>query len=100
MSDALTNKYAWLHTRRQSSDRLHYCPGVTFETWDSWWDEGSMPGYGAPELDTACGRRLAMTLPGLFSRMGMPRCAHCCDRLGIPRGAGAPLNDLTLRGAG
>jgi hypothetical protein len=29
--------------------------------------------------------------------MGMQRCAHCCDRLGIARGLGSPKNDEVLR---
>ena len=41
---------------------------------------------------TVCGQRGPLTMPGILSRMGCPRCAHCCDALGIPRGDGAPFN--------
>jgi hypothetical protein len=42
---------------------------------------------------TACGlapRRMVM--PGVISRLGLPRCAHCCKKLGVSRGDGAPFN--------
>jgi hypothetical protein len=39
-----------------------------------------------------CGARGYFMVPGLFSRMGLKRCDHCCDHLAIPRGAGAPFN--------
>lgn len=41
---------------------------------------------------TACGRTLRFTYPGLLSRFGMSRCAHCCRALGIPAGEGTPCN--------
>lgn len=31
--------------------------------------------------------------PGMASRMALPRCAGCCDQLGIPHGTGTPGND-------
>lgn len=42
---------------------------------------------------TACGRTLGLTYPGLGSRFGLPRCAHCCRTLGIPAGNGTPCNE-------
>lgn len=39
-----------------------------------------------------CGARGHFCIPGLFSRMGLRRCAHCCAALGIPCGDGAPFN--------
>ena len=90
--DALANKYAWL-VPQKTWNRLHYVEGVTFDTWDAWWEPESVPGYNASELTAACGRTIDATLPGIFSRIGCPRCAHCCDALGIPRGNGAPAND-------
>lgn len=42
---------------------------------------------------SACGITARYTMPGPFSRMGMPRCAHCCTRIGIPRGNGTPANE-------
>jgi hypothetical protein len=41
-----------------------------------------------------CGVNAHFRMPGIFSRMGLPRCALCCRRLGIPRGDGAPFNAL------
>lgn len=55
------------------------------------------------EVDTAgdgattCGLATMLFVPGIFSRLTMPRCAHCCDRLGIARGVGSPKNDPELR---
>jgi hypothetical protein len=46
---------------------------------------------------TACGRRLRLWIPGLFSRMGLPRCIRCCDARGYPRGSGSPKNDNACR---
>jgi hypothetical protein len=89
-SDALNNKYAWLVPAR-TWNRLHYVPGVTFEDWDVWWDTTT------PKTMTAvCGLVFDADLPGIFSRIGCPRCAHCCRAVGIPRGHGAALNDEAL----
>lgn len=41
---------------------------------------------------TVCGQRGHLMIPGFISRMGLRRCAHCCDALGIIRGAGNTLN--------
>ena len=41
---------------------------------------------------TVCGLRGTLQMPGIFSRMGRPRCVHCCKRLGVPQGNGAPYN--------
>lgn len=46
---------------------------------------------------STCGIEGRFHIPGMFSRMGMPRCARCCDRLGWPRGVGSPKNDKALR---
>lgn len=39
-----------------------------------------------------CGATGWFCIPGIFSRMSLKRCDHCCDRLDIPRGDGAPFN--------
>lgn len=39
-------------------------------------------------------------MPGIFSRMGLPRCAKCCAKVGLPKGDGTPWNDKELRAAG
>ncbi len=55
------------------------------------WEDGEMiRGTGT----TVCGARGRLLMPGIFSRMGAPRCAHCCRALGLPRGEGAPFNTL------
>jgi hypothetical protein len=48
---------------------------------------------GVVEALTVCdltAERLVM--PGIFSRMGAPRCKNCCKKLKIPDGDGAPFN--------
>ena len=53
-----------------------------------WEGEDMIGGHGT----TLCGRTGYLTMPGMFSRMGLPRCAHCCRLVGVPRGNGAPAN--------
>lgn len=41
-----------------------------------------------------CGRQAArVDIPGVLSRMSVPRCARCCTATGMPRGLGSPRND-------
>lgn len=35
-------------------------------------------------------------MPGIVSRMGLRRCAKCCDKVGVPRGRGTPWNQSDL----
>lgn len=53
-----------------------------------WDDDDRIDGYGS----TVCGLQGRLQMPGLFSRMVLPRCSRCCAWLGIPRGNGAPYN--------
>lgn len=46
---------------------------------------------------TACGRKGVWGLPGIFSRMDLPRCKQCSRALGWPHGVGSPKNDPALR---
>lgn len=62
---------------------LHRVASITWE---------DPPDMIAGEGVTVCGRRGRLQMPGLFSRMGLPRCAACCRALGIPSGNGAPAN--------
>lgn len=49
-------------------------------------------------VKTACGLQPDRAyVPGIFTRMGADRCAHCCDRSGFPRGIGSPKNDDACR---
>jgi hypothetical protein len=53
------------------------------------WDDGDMrSGRGV----TLCGRAGELSMPGVFSRTSLTRCAHCCRLAGVPRGEGAPFN--------
>jgi hypothetical protein len=46
----------------------------------------------------ACGRVGAFaSIPGIFSRMGKPRCQGCCRVTGLPQGIGSPKNDDACR---
>lgn len=46
---------------------------------------------------TECGRAGWLVMPGIFSRMGLPRCTQCCRKLHLPVGDGAPQNDKQLQ---
>lgn len=46
---------------------------------------------------TSCGITGQLCIPGIFSRMGAPRCKRCCKKLGWPQGVGSPKNDHNLR---
>lgn len=48
------------------------------------------------DADAACGKEGPFYIPGIFSRMGAPRCKRCCKAVGIPAGDGAPVNDKSL----
>jgi hypothetical protein len=85
--DALESKYGWL-VAANSWEVLHYVEGVTDETWLEWWDDEAL----THKRTAACGRTMVMDLPGVFARMGRPRCRQCCKRLGIDFGGGAPCN--------
>lgn len=71
----------WLVLPR-SWNRLHRVSEIE-------WDDGDMiRGEGV----TVCGRKGYLTMPGVISRMGLERCAHCCKATGVPLGNGAPFN--------
>jgi hypothetical protein len=63
---------------------------------DDWEADGLTPISVAGT--TACGRKGRLQMPGIFSRMGAPRCKQCCRKVGIPAGDGAPYNDEGLSG--
>lgn len=58
-------------------------------------DDGLIPvgGQGV----SVCGRSGRLGIPGIFSRMGAPRCKRCCTVLGWPSGVGSPKNVEELR---
>lgn len=58
-------------------------------------DDWPVEGFG---VATACGLTLRWAaIPGIFSRLAVPRCAKCCAKLGYPRGNGSPKNDDACR---
>lgn len=71
----------WLTCR--TWDRLHAVPGRDT-------DEDALAEL--PVLRAVCGITTVMIWPGFVSRLGMPRCVHCCRRLHIPAGKGTPAN--------
>ena len=71
----------WL-TSERGAGPLHRVASII---WD---DEDQIAGSGV----TACGKVYRLRIPGIFSRMGQPRCPMCCDVAGVPRGDGAPCN--------
>ena len=84
-------KYAewdWLYTTGRGGKCLHHA--AELHDPENWEQGGFM-------ATTTCGRTLHMTLPGLLSRMGLPRCKRCCRLLGIKDGTGSPKNDPELR---
>jgi hypothetical protein len=72
-------------------NRLHRVADI------EWEDAEDMIGGEGTAL---CGRKGYLTMPGMFSRMGLPRCAHCCRLAGVPRGDGSPFNAGIEEGTG
>lgn len=46
---------------------------------------------------TECGVDAWLQIPGVFTRMGAPRCKTCCRVTGFPQGTGSPKNDKACR---
>lgn len=44
------------------------------------------------EGTTVCGVTSLLVYPGVFSRLGAPRCKRCCKLVQIPAGNGTPRN--------
>lgn len=80
------NKSHWEWMVPVSAERLHYVPDDAVRA--AYHESGEdQPGVAI------CGLHARWSIPGVFSRMGLPRCAFCCTRLGIPRGDGTPVNE-------
>lgn len=95
MTDTLKTKYQWLYTKADEYAFLHYIAEVTA------WDEKFFDAYdaqftGPKPWTSLCGLNVLFVAPGLFSRLGAPRCEECCKELGIPSGEGCPINDKKL----
>jgi hypothetical protein len=79
-------QYDWLYAGR--FDRLHAPAEADYDA-EEW---------AAVDVTFACGWQVPMAwIPGIFSRADMTRCAHCCDKVGLPRGDGSPKNDPECR---
>lgn len=69
-------------------NRLHMPADLTPDV-TNWW---------VTDVTLVCGlQRNVAHLPGILTRISAPRCAHCCDRFGLPRGRGSPKNDPQCR---
>lgn len=53
-----------------------------------WRDQDRIVGKGT----ASCGAIGEFMMPGVFSRLGLPRCKHCCRRTKTADGLGHPLN--------
>jgi hypothetical protein len=79
------DEWDWVTTA--SGERLHAPQDIRPR-------EGWEPHYTGT---TACDLRGNLFVPGVFSRMGMPRCLRCCAARGYPPGTGSPMNDAQCR---
>jgi hypothetical protein len=76
-------RYRWCVTRGGNWNRLHrVVSGVTV----------NKNYVGVKKAKTLCGLTGEFQMPGIFSRMGLRRCANCCRIAGLPTGKGAPAN--------
>ena len=75
----------------ESWNRLHRIAKIEWEQ-----EEGDMiVGHGI----ACCGAKGRFSMPGVFSRMGLARCKHCCRIAGVPEGEGAPENKGIAEGS-
>ena len=80
-------KSDWFHS--EHGDRLHFVEELAAPT--DFWDKAD--DYCAVDTVAVCGRRARWVMPGVFSRMGLPRCLRCCAVAGINPGGGTPYNN-------
>ena len=86
------NNFCWWLTTVRSWNRLHAIPGSAVDRDDEDAME-ALCGAPWPVLTAVCGCVAEWTMPGVFSRMGQPRCGHCCRKVGIAKGNGTPANE-------
>lgn len=95
-------EYDWLidYNTRPSRARLHAPTPEIVAHYDKWFD-GEVNNFGVDhgEVSALCGKGGDWSIPGVFSRMGTPRCVRCCKLSGFPTGEGSPKNDLACREA-
>lgn len=82
----------WWLTTQPLWNRLHAYPADALDRNDEDAVEALCCGPW-PVLEAVCGLEKPVTMPGVFSRLGMPRCGHCCRKLAIGSGNGAPANE-------
>lgn len=85
------NESHWWLTTWKGWDRLHAVPREAVDPDD----EDALEDLRIEGVVTTarCGMTTRMAWPGIFSRLGKPRCAYCCRALGIPTGNGTPGNE-------
>lgn len=92
-------EYDWLidYSIRPSRARLHAPTPDIVKHYDDW--EEGIENYGVNHgsVSALCGRSGDWSIPGVFSRMSVPRCARCCKLSRFPRGDGSPKNDQSCR---
>ena len=92
MTTAPIADYDWLYTVH--GDRLHHAQ-LTPDQHAECEEWGGL--YDVP-VTLDCGRQATTVLiPGVISRLGMPRCVGCCRAAGLPPGKGSPKNDDECR---
>lgn len=89
---ATTHWEWWTPAAGDARSLLHYVAGAA----DPAWYRRVVDTEGAALVAAACGLHTRFTAAGILSRMGRPRCARCCARLGVPRGDGTPRNETSL----
>lgn len=88
------NEDCWWLTTPTSWSRLHAIRREYLPPEDEALVESLTDGEGGWPMETAvCGRTQEWTMPGVLSRLSMPRCGHCCRRLGLKAGNGTPANE-------
>lgn len=89
------NHHHWWLTPSKQWRILHAIPGAAVDPDDE--DAVDSLRIEGITATAACGVTTRWSWPGVFSRLGKPRCAHCCRALGIPRGDGTPANDTSRK---
>lgn len=99
--DVTKERPEWVYSSSGTTNVLHrvrrrssICASATSRAWWKRWFIDTLPN---PVLEMACGRMLRVSAPGIFSRMGAPRCRACCRALRITAGDGCPINDETCK---
>jgi len=81
----------WWLTTSKGWNRLHAIPAEVIPMDDE--DAVEDLRSGGVTTTARCGVTTRYSWPGVFTRLGCDRCAHCCRVLGIPAGHGTPGNE-------